>query len=103
MQGIGKVVFFCGCRHHICELVVKACWYSLFQADLSPDCKFFIQVKQDLTDIDTSNEAPITELPGDLFNRQKAIDFYLWLLNKKNKRNELIVCNDHRELAVGSL
>ena len=103
MKSLGKVVFFCACRHHICELVAKNCWYSMFKEDLSPDCKFFKDVKEALADIDTSNDADITELSGNLYNKQKAIDFYIWLLGRKNKRNELSVRDDYRELAMGSL
>ena len=38
---LGRPVFFLACRHHMSKLVVKACWYCLFEADLSPECKFF--------------------------------------------------------------
>ena len=34
MNGLQKVVFLCGCRYHISELVVKGFWYSLFEMDL---------------------------------------------------------------------
>ena len=53
MKSMAKVVFFCGCRHHVCELVAKNCWYTLFKEDLSPDCKFFLEVKELLADVDT--------------------------------------------------
>ena len=103
MKNLGKVVFLCGCRHHICELVAKSCWYSMFQLDLSPECKFFNDVKAALANIDTSNEASITELPQNLFNKKEAVDFYMWLLAKKNRENENLVRDDYRELAIGSL
>ena len=41
MKQLGRPVFFLACRHHVCELIAKACWYALFEEDLSPDCKFF--------------------------------------------------------------
>ena len=103
MKSMAKVVFFCGCRHHVCELVAKNCWYTLFEEDLSPDCKFFMEVKELLADVDTSNEAEITELTGNLFKKEEAIEYYKWLLSKRNKRNELCVRDDYRELATGSL
>ena len=35
---LGRACFCFGCRHHVCELVAKAVWYSMFQLDLSPEC-----------------------------------------------------------------
>ena len=46
-QILGRPVFFLGCRHHISELVVKAVWYSVFEEDLSPENKFFSEIKED--------------------------------------------------------
>ena len=78
MKSLGKVVFFCGCRHHVCELVAKNCWYTLFEEDLSPDCKFFMEVQEGLATVDTSNEAEITELSGNLYKKEEAIAYYKW-------------------------
>ena len=33
-----KILRKSGCSHHICELVAKSCWYSMYQIDLSPEC-----------------------------------------------------------------
>ena len=41
MKDLGRLVFFLACRHHICELIAKACWYAVFEEDLGPECKLF--------------------------------------------------------------
>ena len=84
------------------ELVIKGNWYSLFQMDFSPDFQCFVDVKEALADIGTSNEAEVTELLKDIYMREKAIEFYKRILDKKNKRGKLCVRDDYRELAIGS-
>ena len=44
---LARPIFFLACRHHVSELIVKACWYCIFEADLSPDCKFFADIKDE--------------------------------------------------------
>ena len=56
-----------------------------------------------MKEIDTSNTASITKLPVSLYNKEKAINFYHGLLAGQNKRDELLVRDDYRELAVTSL
>ena len=46
-QALGRPVLFLACRHHMSELVIKACWYSIFEADLSPECQFFSDIKEE--------------------------------------------------------
>ena len=58
------------------ELVVKACWYCLFEADLSPECKFFADIKEEWGSLDTSSQADIITLDKDLQGRQEAVTFY---------------------------
>ena len=103
MNGLRKVVFLCGSRHHISDIVIKGCWYSLFEMDLCPDWRFFVDVKKALADIDTSNVAEVTELPKNIYMKEEAIEFYKRILNKKNKKGELCVTDNHKELAMGSL
>ena len=55
-QFLGRPVFFLACRHHVSELIAKACWYCIFEADLSPDCKFFVDIKKDWANIDSCSE-----------------------------------------------
>ena len=87
------------CRHHVSELIAKACWYCIFEADLSPDCKFFVDIKKDWDNIDTSSEAEFQTLGKDVQGSEEALIFYRDLLTKRNKSNEMIVRDDYRELA----
>ena len=76
--------------------MAKAVWYTLFEEDLSPTNKFFDFVKESWPNIDRTQ--PITVLTGDLFNKQEALEFYREVLSRRNKRNELTVRDDYREL-----
>ena len=96
---LGRLVFFLACRHHVSELKVKAVWYSIFEADLSPDCKFFADIRDEWASLNTSSEAVIMTLDKDVQGRQEALDFYRELLVRKNRRNEMTVRDDYRELA----
>ena len=96
---LARPVFYLGCRHHVSELVIKACWYSLFEADLSPDCQFFVRIKEEWPSFDTSSEAEITTLDMDTPGKERALEFLKMLLAMKNKRNEMLVRDDYRELA----
>ena len=98
-KALGRPVFFLACRHHMTELVVKACWYCLFEADLSPDCKFFADIKEEWDSLNISDQTEFITLSKDLQGRQEALAFYKELLMRKNKRNELTVRDDYRELA----
>ena len=48
------------------ELVVKASWYCLFEADLSPEWKSFAVIKEEWGSLDTSSQADIITLVKDL-------------------------------------
>ena len=93
-----RPIFFLGCRHHVSELIVKACWYAIFEDDLSPDCKFFATIKGEWKSLDTGSEVPITILPPDIPGREEALEFLRKLLVSKNKRDEVMVRDDYREL-----
>ena len=95
-EWLGHPVMWFGCRHHVPELMAKAVWYTLFDEDLGPTNKFFDFVKNSWDEIDTS--LPVTVLDGDLFNKQEALEFYREILSRRNKRNELTVRDDYREL-----
>ena len=99
-KALDRPVFFLACRHHVSELIIKACWYSLFEADLSPDCKFFLNIKEEWSNLDTRGEVEIVTLSKDLQGREEALSFYHELLCKKNKRNEMAIRDDYRELAT---
>ena len=49
--------------------------------------------------MDTSSEAEIITLDKDLEGREEALSLYSDLLVRKNKRNEMTVRDDYRELA----
>ena len=66
LKEVGTPVFFLACRHHVCVLIAKACWYSIFEADLSHECKFFCDIKEDWKNFDTSSETVIVTLDKDL-------------------------------------
>ena len=53
-KALGRPIFFLACRHHVCELISKACWYCIFETDLSPECKFFADIKDEWDSLDTS-------------------------------------------------
>ena len=99
MKELGVPVFFLACRHHVSELIAKACWYSIFEADLSPDNQFFSMVKDDWKNFDTSSEAVIVTLDEDLVGRDEALDYYRKLLMKKNRKNEWLIRDDYKEIA----
>ena len=96
---LDRPIFFLACRHHVGELVAKACWYSIFEADLTPDCKFFVSIKEDWENFDTSSEAEFKTLGPDVPGREEALAYYRNLLLKKNRRNEVFIRDDYRELA----
>ena len=93
-----RPVFFLACRHHVSELIAKACWYCIFEADLTPDCKFFLEIKKDWDTIDTTSEANFKTLSLEIPGRTQALEFYRELLTLKN-RNYMLVRDDYRELA----
>ena len=99
LKSLARPLFFLACRHHVSELIVKACWYCIFENDLSPDCKFFVMIKEDWPSLDTSSEASFMTLPSDVHGKEQALDFYRKLLMKRNKRDEMMVRDDYRELA----
>ena len=99
LKELDRPIFFLGCRHHVSELIVKASWYCLFEADLSPDCQFFSEIKATWSSIDTSSEAEIIILDKELEGREEALIFLRELLGRKNRRNEMTVRDDYRELA----
>ena len=103
LKSLARPLFFLGCRHHISELIIKACWYCLFEADLSPDCQFFVSIKEGWADLDTGSETVITTLDTDTPGKEEAIAFLKNLLTRKNKRNEMLVRDDYRELAECTL
>ena len=85
------------------ELIVKACWYCIFEADLSPDCKFFAGIKDEWGSFDTSSEAEILTLQLDESEKKDSVDFYRELLVRKDRRNQMTVRDDYRELAECAL
>ena len=96
---MNRPIFFLGCRHHVSELIVKALWYAIFEADLSPDCKFFATIKEEWASLDTSSEVAITTLPVDTPGRIESLEFYRKVLTSRNKRDEMMVRDDYREIA----
>ena len=81
------------------ELLVKACWYSIFEADLSPDCKFFASIKEEWASFDTSSETEFLTLDLPASETKEPLEFYMELLIRKDKRNQMTVRDDYRELA----
>ena len=96
---LGRHILFLGCRHHVSELIVKACWYSEFEADFSPDCKFFADIKEEWGGFDTSAEAEFLTLNLPASETKESLEFYMELLVRKDKRNQMTVRDDYRELA----
>ena len=100
-----KVLWF-GCRHHVSELIIRAVWYTLFDADNGPENKAYQQVKDIWPDLDTSASAPFKKLqlrsPLLLDLKTKAIDYYMKILSVKN-RNDVLPRDDYRQLAETSL
>ena len=102
-SALDRPVFFLACRHHVSELIIKACWYSLFEDDLSPDCKFFADIKEQWSSLDTSGNAGFLTLPRRLHGREEAVIFLKEVLSKRNKRNEMAIRDDYAELAECAL
>ena len=100
-EWLGRPLLWFGCRHHFPELMAKASWYAVFEADLKPTVSFFEDIKNRWDEID--KDKPTMKLSGDLFNKDEAVQFYREILSKKNKRNELILRDDYRELVEVSL
>lgn len=77
---------------------MKACWYTLFQQDLPPECKFFCEVGNMWPTIDT--EGHITRLEDTFtFCKQEALNYLRTVLTMRTVRNEYLVRDDYRELA----
>ena len=98
-QELGRPILFLGCRHHVSELLVKACWYSIFEADLSPECKFIADIKKEWGNFDTSPEAEFLTLDLSASEKEEPLAFYMELLMRRDKRNQMTVRDDYRELA----
>ena len=96
---IGRPMSFLACRHHMMELIVEAAWYCMFEEDLSPDNKFFSDIRSEWDSLDTSSEAVYMTLDKHPNGREEALAFYKELLVKKNKRNDVLIRDDYRELA----
>ena len=88
---LNRPVFFLGCRHHISELIVKAVWYSIFEEDLSPENKFFSDVRKDWSSLDTSPEAEFVTLDKNTIGRDEALKCLKEMLVKKNKIIKLYI------------
>ena len=88
---LDRPVFFLGCKHYVYELIVKASWYSLFEADLTPNVKFFSDIQDNWSRLDTKPGAEITILEMDTLGKLEAVEFLKELLSRKNKRNEMLV------------
>ena len=95
-EWLGRPVVWFGCRHHVPELIAKAVWYTLFEEDLGPTNKFFDFVREAWPELDTS--LPITVIGGNPYNKMEALTFYREVITRRNKRNELTVRDDYREL-----
>ena len=75
----------------------------MFEEDLSPENKFFADIRNEWENLDTSPEAEIFTLDKDLVGRDEALLFYKEILLKKNQRNEIMIRDDYRELAECSV
>ena len=95
-EWLGHPVLWFGCRHHVPELMAKAVYYTLFDEDMGPTNKFFDFVKNSWDDIDT--DLPINVLGGEPYNKEGALSFYREVITRRNRRNELTVRDDYREL-----
>ena len=95
-EWLGHPVLWFGCCHHFPELIAKAVWYTLFEEDLGPTNKFFDFVREAWAELDTS--LPITVIGGNPYNKKEALAFYKEVLTRRNRRNELTVRDDYREL-----
>ena len=92
-----------GCRHHISELIIKAVWGALFVEDLQPDNKFFTSIKNSWHNLDTRPDTKIVYLDGHLYKKEEALSFYREVLDTRNKKNELLLRDDYREVAETSM
>ena len=93
-----KPLFFLACRHHVSEVIVKDAWYQLFDTDLSPECKFFVNIRDSWGSFTTDATAEIT-IPDNANVNENVLDFYRKLLMRKDKRNEMTIRDDYRDLA----
>ena len=103
---LGRPVLWLACRHHVAELIAKACWYELFEEDLGPDNAFFVQFKNDWPDLRTTPDTPTKKLSIHsrhlLELKQEAVLFYTTILSNKNN-NGVLPRDDYRQLAETSL
>ena len=73
-EWLGHPVLWFVCRHHLPELMAKAVWCILFEEDLAPTIKFFDLFKESWDSL--GKDQLVTPLPGDMFNKQEALEFY---------------------------
>ena len=66
---------------------------------MSPECKFFSDIKEEWESHNITSQTEFITLSKDLQGRQAALDFYEELLMRRNRRNELTIRDDYRELA----
>ena len=75
----------------------------MFEIDLSPDCKFFADIKEKWSSLDTSENVEILTLPKRLHGKEEAVTSLRAVLCKINKKGEIAFRDDYAELAECSL
>ena len=66
---------------------------------MSPDCTFFVNIKEEWASFDTNSEAEFLTLDLPASETKEPLEFYMELLIRKDKRNQMTVRDDYRELA----
>jgi hypothetical protein len=101
---LGRPVLHFGCRHHFPELIVKAAWYEIFDEDLSPDNKWFVEFKEGWTDLDIHPATPVRKLDQVMRSRQlrglktEAVESLMETLTHR-KKSGLLPRDDYKEVA----
>lgn len=93
-----RKMFWSGCRHHICELLLGSSWCALFGDSQSPDNEFFKGLQQQWNTLDKSAPVILPDIMDKflLGKRTKVVTFLSELLVVRNSKG-LIPRDDYRE------
>ena len=98
LQGLLKCpLIFCGCRHHVGELLGKNTYHVIFGKDPAPDVKMFLNIKKFWSMVDTAAAPRLVDIPDEK-ERKELIELLTNLLVKENQKQDLFIRGDYREL-----
>ena len=85
---LGRPLLWLPCRHHICELLLKAAWEAVFGEDMEPSYTEMGIFKKNWEKIDKNNFEILNLKPWMKHYRAKVVPFLKSLLQSKQPRDD---------------